>query len=413
MNKRLILLLAAILVAGGAWGLLHARGARPDASEAADILPEVSVAHGVIRDVDETDHFTGHLQATDTVQLRPRVNGYINSVHFQEGTLVKKNQLLFQIDPGPYQAEVNRISANLVQARAELALAQANASRAERLLEQHAVSHEEAERLVTAAQSAKAQVAATVAALTAAQLNLGYTQVRAPIDGRVGNALITKGNLVTSSDVLASVVSVNPIFAYFDVDEQAYLRLLRAHGQEVGKAAGVQVAMALLDETGYQHPGRVDFVDNQLRTSSGTIRLRAVFDNADGAYTPGLYVRLRLDGGKRQSTMLVDDRAIGTDLSNKFVFVVDADHKVNYRRVEIGPLFAGLRVIKDGLRRDDLIVVNGIQRVRPGIKVTSVPVTMTVNLAKADQAEIEATAKPPVASSVLAKVSAPAEVRKQ
>ncbi len=372
MKKRWILAILALAVVGGSWAVIghsgdtHAQAGPPPA-------PAVTVAQVLVRPVDDADEFTGRLQAVDTIQIRPRVSGYVDSVHFKEGAVVRKGDLLFRIDPRPYQAEVDRLSANLSQAKAEQALAQANAERAGRLLEQHAIAKEEADRQVTASQSAKAQVASTGAALDAARLNLGFTEVRAPIDGRVSNALVTPGNLVTSNDVLTSVVSVDPIYAYFDVDEHSFLkfdRLRRAHN------GTLQVAMALADENGFPHAGRVDFVDNQLRAGSGTIRLRAVFDNADASYTPGLYVRVQLRSDSRQPRALVDDRAVGSDLGNKFVYVVDKDRKVEYRRVVTGPLLDGLRVVTEGLDAKDAVIVNGIQHVRPGVEVNASKVAM-------------------------------------
>jgi len=332
----------------------------------------VTVAQVLVRAVNDSNEFTGRLQAVDTIQLRPRVSGYVDSVHFTEGALVKKGQLLFRIDPRPYQAEVDRLQANLSQARSELTLADANAARGQRLLEQHAISREEGDRLSTAAQSAKAQLASTGAALDAAKLNLGFTEVRAPVDGRVSNALITPGNLVTSNDVLTSVVSVNPVYAYFDVDEHSYLKL-----EQLRRERGVapKVAMALSNEQGFPHAGRIDFVDNQLRAGSGTIRLRAVFDNADGSYTPGLYVRVQLRSDSQRPRALIDDRAVASDLGNKYVLVLK-DRKVEYRRVVTGPLLDGLRVVEEGLNKDDVVVVNGLQHVRPGAEVNATKVAM-------------------------------------
>jgi multidrug efflux system membrane fusion protein len=343
------------------------------------------VAQTLVRTVSDADEFTGRLQAIDTIQLRPRVSGYVDRVLFTEGAMVKKGQLLFQIDPRPYQAEVDRLQANLGQARAELALASANAARAQKLLDQHAVSREEADRMSTASQSAKGQVAADSAALEAAQLNREFTEVRAPIDGRVSNALITAGNLVTPSDVLTSVVSVNPVYAYFDVDEHSYLkldRIRRAHG------AAPQIAMALADESGFPHSGRIDFVDNQLSAASGTIRLRAVFDNSDGSFTPGLYVHMQLRSESRQPRALIDDRAVGTDLGNKFVYVLDKDRKVDYRKITTGPLIDGLRVVTDGLSSSDVIVVNGLQHVRPGMEVNPTKVAMATRSLDATAAQV-------------------------
>ena len=379
MNKRLVMTSLAVAVALGSWAALHG-GATPAQAAVAIPPPAVTVAQTLIRSVSDTDEFTGRLQAVDTVDVRPRVGGYIDSLHFQEGALVRKGQLLFQIDPRPYQAEVDRLSANLRQARAEQALAQSNAARAQKLLDQHAIAREEAERQDTAAQSAAAQVAATSAALATAKLNREFTEVRAPIDGRVSNAHVTAGNLVGNSDVLTSVVSVNPVYAYFDVDEHSYLKLdalRRAHGTPP------RVAMGLADEQGFPHDGRIDFVDNQLSAGSGTIRLRAVFDNTDAQYTPGLYVRMQLSSDNHTPRALIDDRAVGTDLGNKYVYVVDAQHKVEYRRVTTGPLLDGLRVIDDGLGAQDVVVINGLQHVRPGMEVAPTRVAMDSRTANA------------------------------
>jgi multidrug efflux system membrane fusion protein len=384
-KKRWIPLALAIALVIGSWAVLGQHGASHAQTSSAPPPPTVTVAQTLVRTVSDADEFTGRLQAIDTIQLRPRVSGYVDRVLFTEGAMVKKGQLLFQIDPRPYQAEVDRLQANLGQARAELALASANAARAQKLLDQHAVSREEADRMSTASQSAKGQVAADSAALEAAQLNREFTEVRAPIDGRVSNALITAGNLVTPSDVLTSVVSVNPVYAYFDVDEHSYLkldRIRRAHG------AAPQIAMALADESGFPHSGRIDFVDNQLSAASGTIRLRAVFDNSDGSFTPGLYVHMQLRSESRQPRALIDDRAVGTDLGNKFVYVLDKDRKVDYRKITTGPLIDGLRVVTDGLSSSDVIVVNGLQHVRPGMEVNPTKVAMATRSLDATAAQV-------------------------
>ncbi|TCV96484.1 multidrug efflux system membrane fusion protein/multidrug efflux system membrane fusion protein [Luteibacter rhizovicinus] len=347
--------------------------------------PEVTVAQVLLRPVDDANAFTGRIQAVDTIQIRPRVGGYVDSVHFREGALVKKGQLLFTIDPRPFQAEANRLSANLNQARSELNLAEANAARGRKLVEQRAVSREEADRLDTAAQSAKAQVASTGAALDSAKLNLGFTEVRAPVDGRVSNALVTPGNLVTSTDVLTSVVSVDPMYVYFDVDEQTFLKLDRLRRSN-GRAP--EVAMGLADESGYPHTGKIDFIDNQLRTGAGTIRLRAVFPNADSAYTPGLFARVELRSGERQPRALIDDRAVGTDLGTKFVYVLGKDRKIEYRRVTTGALVDGLRVVDNGLSAEDVVVVNGLQHVRPGVEVNAKRVAMATRGSEATAKQV-------------------------
>ncbi|BFI97478.1 MAG: multidrug efflux RND transporter periplasmic adaptor subunit MexE [Rhodanobacter sp.] len=393
MKKHLILSGLVVATVAGSWALLgehggsHAQGVGTGAA-----LPEVTVARALLRPVSNSADFTGRVQAVDSVELRPRVGGYVESVAFTEGALVHKGDVLFRIDPRPFQAEVDRLTAARTQAFAEKALAEANALRARRLLDQRAISQQDADSQATAAQSASAALAAADAALAAAKLNLGYTEVRSPIDGRVSNVRITPGNLVGSGDVLTSVVSVNPVYVYFDVDEHTWLQLdhLRAKAARDGGTAHIKAAMELADESGYPHAGRIDFVDNQLHTDSGTMRLRAVFDNTDKLFTPGLYARIRLQSGKPQPRLLVDDRAVGTDLGNQFVYVVDAEHKVQYRKVSTGALFDGLRVIDSGLQPGDTVVVNGLQRVRPGAEVDAHPVAMDYRLDARDKALVEA-----------------------
>jgi multidrug efflux system membrane fusion protein len=363
----------AVAVASAIW--LSSGGTPSHAAEpaAAPPAPEVTVAQVLLRPVSDTNAFTGRIQAVDTIQIKPRVSGYVDSIHFREGATVKKGDLLFTIDPRPYRAEVDRLAANLAQARAESKNADANAARGTKLVEQHAVSREEADRLDTAAASAKAQVASVQAALDNARLNLSFTEVRAPVDGKVSNAQITPGNLVTPSDTLTSVVTVDPMYVYFDVDEQTFLKLDRLRRQN-GRAP--EVEMGLADEQAYPHVGKIDFVDNQVRAGAGTIRLRAVFPNAAGAYTAGLFARVQLRSGNTQPRALIDDKAVGTDLGNKFVYVVGKDKKVEYRRVATGALVDGLRVVDSGLNADDVVVVNGLQRVRPGVEVNAKRVTM-------------------------------------
>ena len=389
MKKKLILVGAIAVAILGSWAVLDHRNGHAQTAPAGP--PQVTVAKVMQRPVSDSADFTGQLQAVNTVRVQPRVGGYVQAVRFTEGALVHKGEVLFKIDPRPFQAEVDRLAAQCTQARAQLELAKANAQRAKRLLDKHAIAQEEADRQITAAQSAKAALAAADAALSAARLNLDFTDVRAPIDGRVSNARVTPGNLVTSSDVLTSVVSVNPVYVYFDVDEQTWLKLdhLRAEAKQAGRNARIEAAMGLADESGHPHKGRLDFVDNQLHSGSGTMRLRAVFDNADGLYTPGLYARVQLQSGPAQSRVLVDDRAIGTDLGNQFVYVVDKEHKVQYRKVDTGPLFHGLRVIDRGVQPSDLVVVNGLQRVRPGAVVNPQKVAMSYRLDGADKALVE------------------------
>ncbi len=337
----------------------------------------VTVAPVISRDVTEWDEFTGRLEAVDTVAIRPRVSGYISQVPFSEGTIVRRGQLLFQIDARPFEAEVDRLRAELTRARATVHRATSESERADRLRSQNAMSHEEVERRAAFEEESKAEVAAVEAALRAAQLNLEFTRVTSPITGRASRAIVTEGNLVSSgpgeATLLTTVVSLDPIYAYFDADEQIFLRyqsFARANGGS-SKPTAQPIRMALASDEGFPRQGRLDFLDNQLDPATGTIRGRAVFANPKGELTPGLFVRLRLTGGGRYAGLLIDDRAVGTDLGKKFVYVVGPDETIQYRTVTLGPLVDGLRVIRDGLNPGDRVVVNGLQRVRPGVKVAA------------------------------------------
>jgi multidrug efflux system membrane fusion protein len=333
-------------------------------------LPQVSTAEVAVEDLNQWADFTGRLEAIETVSLRPRVGGFIDSVHFAEGGRVERGALLFRIDPRPFQAEVERLRAERDRAAAQAAVARSYRDRAERLLARNATSREEYERLAADSAVAEAALASVDAALEAAELNLSFTEVTAPISGRVSRALVTPGNLVDPSSVLTTLVADDSVYAYFDVDEHTYLAHVR---QGAGETA---VYVGLINEEGYPHPARLDFVDNRVDPSHGTIRARAVLDNAGGRFTPGLFARLKLVSPQRYSAALVDDRAIGTDLGRKFVFVVDEQGVVEYRAVETGPAIGPLRVITDGLAAGDVVVVNGLQRVRPGVTVAATQVPM-------------------------------------
>ena len=390
MKRRFVLIGLVVMASAASWIVLDHRSGHAQAAPAGP--PQVTVARVLERPVSADAEFTGRIEPVDSVDVRPRVDGYIEEVAFKEGALVHKGDVLFRIDPRPYQAGVDRLVAKRDQARAALKLARDNAARAHRLLVKHAIAKAEADRQITGAQSAQAALSAADAELSAARLDLDFTAVRAPIDGRVSNAHATPGNLVTSSDVLTSIVSVDPVYAYFNVDEHTWLKLdhLRAAARGQGRQPRVAVAMGLSDEQGYPHEGRLDFVDNQLHTDSGTMRLRAVFDNAERLFTPGLYAHMRVQMGRPRPRLLIDDRAVGTDLANQFVYVVDAEHKVQYRKVSTGPLFHGLRVIDSGLEPGDEVVVNGLQRVRPGVAVNADQVAMDYRLDAEDKALVEA-----------------------
>ncbi len=363
-------LLAALVLAG------CARSQATDAP-AAPPAPEVSVAAVISQPLRDWEEFSGRLEAVDSVEIRPRVSGFVDSVHFTEGAHVKKGDLLFRIDPRPFRAEVNRLTAELKRNRSQQQLAASNHERGKRLLGQHWISQQDFDQLATAEATGVDSVGAAQAALDAAKLNLEFTEVRAPIDGRVSRALITAGNLVSNANVLTTVVSDNPVYAYFDADEHTYLKFAGADGRR----ADSPVFMGLIDEQGYPHEGRLNFLDNVVDAQSGTIRGRAVFDNSDGRFTPGLFARIKLVGGESRQTVLIDDRAVGTDLGKKYVLALKSDDTLERRFVELGASLDGLRVVKQGLAAGDVIVVNGLQHARPGSTVKPTRVEMTTNTA--------------------------------
>jgi multidrug efflux system membrane fusion protein len=341
-----------------------------------------------VRELNDWADFTGRLEAVESVAIRPRVGGYVESVHFVEGGRVAAGELLYQIDARPFKAEVDRLRAERERAVAQLALAESYRDRAERLLARNATSQEELEQLAADATVAAAQLASISAALEAADLNLSFTRVTAPIAGRVSRAIVTAGNLVDASVVLTTVVSDDAVYAYFDVDEQTYLE----HVQQPNAAEQSIVHVGLINEEGYPHTARLDFVDNQVDPQHGTIRARAVLDNRDGRFTPGLFARMKLVSPNRYDAALVDDRAIGTDLGKRFVFVVDEQGVVHYRPVELGRLVDGLRVVEQGLAAGDVVIVNGLQRVRPGVNVLETRVAMGGGVATLAAAAEEAAA---------------------
>ena len=351
--------------------------------------PQVTTAEVAVRELNAWADFTGRLEAVESVEIRPRVGGYVESAHFVEGGRVAAGDLLYQIDARPFKSEVDRLTAERERGLAELKLAQSYRDRAERLLARNASSQEEFEQVAADATVAAAQLAAVTAALDAAKLNLSFTRVTAPISGRVSRAIVTAGNLVDASVVLTTVVADEAVYAYFDVDEQTYLE----HVQRSGAAEDSIVQVGLINEQGYPHVARLDFVDNQVDPNHGTIRARAVLDNRAGLFTPGLFARMKLVSPSRYSAALVDDRAIGTDLGKRFVFVIDEQGVVQYRSVETGRAVEGLRVVTNGLAAGDVVVVNGLQRVRPGVAVAQTRVAMGHDLpafAQLEAAEIVA-----------------------
>jgi len=350
------------------------------ATNAAPPAPQVTVAQVLSKPVTEFDDFTGRFEAIDRVEIRPRVTGYISSVNFTEGSEVKKGDVLFVIDQRPYAAELKHAQAQLAQAKSQLSLAKSEKARAVNLLAQHAISQEEFDTRASSNEQAEANVELAQAALDTAELNMSFTKVTAPISGRISRANVTLGNLVANGQtLLTTLVSLDPIYVRFDGDEQAYLR-----NQKIAKdraAAGEKdspspVLVGLADEAGFPHAGVMVFLDNEIDPQTGTIRTRAKLDNHDRAFTPGLFARVRLMGDKKYDALLINDSAIGTDQTVKYVLVVGADNKVEYRPVKLGPVIDGLRVVREGLKPNDTIVVNGLQRVRPGSPVTPQRVAM-------------------------------------
>jgi RND family efflux transporter MFP subunit len=345
--------------------------------------PQVSVAAVVEKRVKDWDEFTGRFQAVETVEIRPRVSGYIDKIAFKEGSLVKQGDLLFVIDPRPYQADYDRAAADLKRYKTALELARIESTRVQRLRESGAVSQEELDERTSTVAQAEANVAGAQAALESAALNMGFTRVTSPVTGRVSRAEVTRGNLVTGGNnggtLLSSVVSMDPIYLYFDSDEQAYLRYMqmaRSGERTSPRDATNPVHIGLANEEGFPHAGTMDFVDNQLNPQTGTIRARAVFVNKDGLFTPGLFARVQLVGSDDYNAILIDDRAVNTDQSQKYVFLLGADNKVEYRKVKLGRVIDGLRIVREGLKPGDVIVVNGAQRVHPGLTVAPQRVTM-------------------------------------
>jgi multidrug efflux system membrane fusion protein len=352
--------------------------------------PEVTVAQVIAKPLHQWIELTGTLQAVDTVQVRARVSGYVDAVRFTEGARVAKGAVLFQIDPRPFALEVDRLNAELNRAQSKLEYANAGRARAERLFAQNAIAREEYEQLTSAATEAAGDVGSIRAQVNAARLNLEFTQVRSPLDGHVSRALITAGNLVSSADILTTVVSDDPVYAYFDTDEATYLKFARlAGGGTHGRSDYANaVFLGLVGEQGYPHEGRLDFLDNQVDPHSGTIRARAVFDNRDGRFTPGLFARIKLVAHDSYDAVLIDDRAIGTDLGKKYVLVLKPDGALEYRLVELGQNVEGLRVVQSGLAANDVIVINGLQHVAPGVHVQAKFVQMNAGGSALEQVAV-------------------------
>lgn len=347
------------------------------AASAPATVPVVTVALPVQKRIMEWDEFVGRLASPKTVELRARVSGYLDKVHFKEGTDVKENDLLFTIDPRPYQAIVDRAQAELERASTHAELAASEAKRAEGLVASRAISAEDFEQKVKTKVEAQASVRGAEAALATAKLDLEFTQVRAPIAGRISDARVREGNLIIggntdSATSLTTIVAVDPIYCYIDVDERSslkYRQLYREGKRESALFGEVDTQMGLANEEGFPHKGKMDFVDNEISPTTGTIRTRAVFPNKDHLMSPGFFARVRVPGSGEYQAVLIRDSAIGSDQGRPYVFVVDKDEVAHFRSIVTGPLEDGLRVVKEGLKPDERIVVNGLLAVRNGAKV--------------------------------------------
>lgn len=339
--------------------------------------PKVVVSRPLDREVEEWDEYTARLEAKDFVEVRARVSGYLQSIHFKDGAIVQKGDLLFQIDPRPYEAILHRAEGDVAVAKARLQLARTKLERATKLVGREAISQEEADTRAAEARQAEAALEGAGAAVDAAKLDVEFTSIRAPISGRASRKLVTEGNLVTGGassqgTLLTTIVSLDPIYVYFEADERAFLKYQRlAQSGERPSSRDVHnpVRIGLADEEGYPHDGWMDFVDNQLDPGTGTMIGRAVLPNPYFTLTPGLFARLRLPGRPRYRALLVPDEAIVSDQSRKIVYVVDDQGVAHDRVVRLGSMYGGLRIVQDGLASGDRIVVSGVQRVRPGITV--------------------------------------------
>jgi membrane fusion protein, multidrug efflux system len=373
-------IVSAIFGIGGPRAQASANPATPQA------VP-VSVAAVSESEVKAWEEFSGRLEAVERVDVRSRVAGAVQAVHFREGMLVKKGDLLITIDPAPYAAEAQRAEAQVAAAQARFTHAQSDHARAQRLWDDKAISQREFEDRQNAMREAEANLHAAQAQLETTKLSLGYTQVRAPISGRIGKLEITTGNLVAAgpgAPVLTTLVSVSPIYASFDTDEQIVTRALRnmpggSSARTLIERIPVQMGTAATDDT--PHQGHLQLIDNQVDAKSGTIRVRASFDNKDGTLIPGQFARIRMGQAQTTNALLVNERAVGTDQNKKFVLVVGADNKAEYREVALGASVGGLRVVTNGLKAGERIVVNGLQRVRPGSLVQPQVVDMNTKVA--------------------------------
>jgi RND family efflux transporter MFP subunit len=370
---------AALLTAAALAALAGCSQAQPQQAGGAPPPPAVTVANPVERTVVDQDEYVGRFVAVDTVEVRARLSGYLSEIHFTDGQMVKKGDLLFTIDRRPFTLALEQMRANLAQARANLAFTEGDLARAQELVHNKTITEQSYDQRMQANRVAAASVAAQEAMVHSAELDLNeYSQLRSPIDGRIGDRRVSIGNLVSgnvssNTTLLATIVSVDPIRFEFTFDEASYLRYQRfaGPGTQMAKGeSGVPVSLKLIDEQEFEHAGKMDFVDNAIDRSSGTIRGRAIFDNPGAKFTPGMFGRIRVPGSPPHSALLIPDAAIGTEQGRKFVLVVDDGGVAKQKYVKLGQLDGGLRVITDGLAAGDKVIVKGLMRARSGQKVT-------------------------------------------
>jgi len=340
--------------------------------------PQVTIAKPVSKPVAEQDEYVGRFVAVESVEVRARVSGYLEGIHFQDGQLVKKGDLLFAIDRRPFQATLAQAQASLAQARANLAFADSDLVRAQGVAIGSVITQQTFDQRVQAKRAAQATAAAQEAVVEQATLDLEFTELRAPVSGRIGDRRVSVGNLVTggttgNTSLLATIESIDPIRFEFTLDETSYLRYGRVAkdgAEAANRGLNVPIKLKLIDEPAFAHEGRMDFVDNRIDRSSGTIRARAEFGNANGIFTPGMFARVQVAAAPPSEALLVPEAAIGAEQARKFVLVVDGDNVARPKYVTLGPAVDGLRVVTAGLAADDNVIINGLMRARPGTKVT-------------------------------------------
>ncbi|MBO0763313.1 MAG: efflux RND transporter periplasmic adaptor subunit [Hyphomicrobiaceae bacterium] len=368
---------------------------QPQTAQPPAPLPTVSVAQPVQREVVEWDEYTGRFDATETVEVRARVSGYLNEVRFKDGQEVVQGEVLFGIDPRPFERALDQARAELFAANTKVENANLDVVRGQKLIEGKIISDKTFDDRMALLRDAQAAVKVADAKVKAAELDLSFSTIAAPISGRIGRTLVTAGNWVSAGSVsgatlLTTIVSEDPIYIYFDVNENNYIKYKRLaeRGVKAGAAdVGAPVEVALPDERGFPHKGRLDFLDNRLDQATGTLRARAVLANKRGLFSPGLFGRVRVTGTPSHAALLLPDEAIGTDQTNKYVFVVGGDGTVQRRGVRLGPLIERLRVVREGIAADDWVITRGLQRARPGLKVEPKRVVIAVSDAMPGQGE--------------------------